>query len=147
MNYEKEYAKKLTTPEEAVKIVKSGDWVDYGWCANHPRVLDKALAERMIKEPSLTDLKFRGGVALWMPEVAKIPNAKEQMCWNSWHASGYERKLTDNGIGYYAPLRFLNCPAITVTTSNMSMSRSSKWLLWINMGILISAFPHPISRP
>lgn len=36
MNYEKEYAKKLTTPEEAVKIVKSGDWVDYGWCANHP---------------------------------------------------------------------------------------------------------------
>ncbi|MCB6443596.1 hypothetical protein, partial [Streptococcus salivarius] len=24
MNYEKEYAKKLTTPEEAVKIVKSG---------------------------------------------------------------------------------------------------------------------------
>ena len=110
MNYEKEYAKKLTTPEEAVKIVKSGDWVDYGWCANHPRVLDKALAERMIKEPSLTDLKFRGGVALWMPEVAKIPNAKEQMCWNSWHASGYERKLTDNGIGYYAPLRFSELP-------------------------------------
>lgn len=110
MNYEKEYAKKLTTPEEAVKIVKSGDWVDYGWCANHPLVLDKALAERMIKEPSLTDLKFRGGVALWMPEVAKIPNAKEQMCWNSWHASGYERKLTDNGIGYYAPLRFSELP-------------------------------------
>ena len=110
MNYEKEYAKKLTTPEEAVKIVKSGDWVDYGWCANHPRVLDKALAERMIKEPSLTDLKFRGGVALWMPEVATIPNAKEQMCWNSWHASGYERKLTDNGIGYYAPLRFSELP-------------------------------------
>lgn len=110
MNYEKEYAKKLTTPEEAVKIVKSGDWVDYGWCANHPRVLDKALAERMIKEPSLTDLKFRGGVALWTPEVAKIPNAKEQMCWNSWHASGYERKLTDNGIGYYAPLRFSELP-------------------------------------
>ena len=110
MNYEKEYAKKLTTPEEAVKIVKSGDWVDYGWCANHPRVLDKALAERMIKEPSLTDVKCRGGVALWMPEVAKIPNAKEQMCWNSWHASGYERKLTDNGIGYYAPLRFSELP-------------------------------------
>ena len=110
MNYEKEYAKKLTTPEEAVKIVKSGDWVDYGWCANHPRVLDKALAERMIKEPSLTDLKFRGGVALWMPEVAKIPNSKQKMCWNSWHASGYERKLTDNGIGYYAPLRFSELP-------------------------------------
>ena len=110
MNYEKEYAKKLTTPEEAVKIVKSGDWVDYGWCAIHPRVLDKALAERMIKEPSLTDLKFRGGVALWMAEVSKIPNSKYQICWNSWHASVYERKLTDNGIGYYAPLRFSELP-------------------------------------
>ena len=24
-----EYRKKLRTPEEAVKVVKSGDWVDY----------------------------------------------------------------------------------------------------------------------
>ena len=110
MSYEAEYAKKLTTPEEAVKIVKSGDWIDYGWCANHPLVLDKALADRMIKEPDLTDLKFRGGVCLWMPEVAKIPNAKERMCWNSWHSSGYERKLTDKRIGYYIPLRFSELP-------------------------------------
>lgn len=110
MNYAEEYQKKLTSPEEAVKIIKSGDWVDYGWCANHPLVLDKALAERMSKEPDLTDINFRGGVALWTPEVAKIPNAHERMTWNSWHASGYERKLIDKGIGYYSPLRFSELP-------------------------------------
>lgn len=30
MNYREEYKKKLTTPEEAVKVIQSGDWVEYG---------------------------------------------------------------------------------------------------------------------
>ena len=34
------YKQKLTTADEAVKVIKSGDWVDYGFCAIHPRVLD-----------------------------------------------------------------------------------------------------------
>jgi len=110
MDYKQEYQKKLTTAEQAVKIVKSGDWVDYGWCANHPLILDKALAERMTRETDLTDINFRGGVALWTPAVAQIPNAHERMSWNSWHASGLERKLIDKGIGYYSPLRYSEMP-------------------------------------
>ena len=47
MNLNKEYAAKLVTAEEAVKIVKSCDWVDYGWCTGTPETLDKALAERL----------------------------------------------------------------------------------------------------
>ena len=31
MDYQKLYQEKLTTPENAVKVVQSGDWVDYGW--------------------------------------------------------------------------------------------------------------------
>ena len=30
------YQKKLTSAADAVKVIKSGDWVDYGWCTNHP---------------------------------------------------------------------------------------------------------------
>ena len=30
MDFAALYKSKLTTPEEAVKVVKSGDWVDYG---------------------------------------------------------------------------------------------------------------------
>lgn len=30
MNDETEYRSKLTTAEDAVKLIRSGDWVDYG---------------------------------------------------------------------------------------------------------------------
>ena len=28
MNFQEMYRQKLTTPEEAVKVIRSGDWVD-----------------------------------------------------------------------------------------------------------------------
>ena len=34
------YRQKLTTPEEAVKLVKCGDWVDYGMATSEPILLD-----------------------------------------------------------------------------------------------------------
>ena len=68
MNVQELYQKKLTTAAEAVKAVKSGDWVDYGWCTNHPYTLDKALAAR---QSELRDVKVRGGVTMWMPEICK----------------------------------------------------------------------------
>ena len=61
MDFKALYASKLCSAQEAVKVVKSGDWVDYGWCTNHPVALDKALAERL---PELEDVKVRGGIAL-----------------------------------------------------------------------------------
>ena len=68
MNFQEMYRQKLTTPEEAVKVIRSGDWVDYGWSTGTPDVLDKALAAR---KDELTDVKIRGGVTMWMPEIAK----------------------------------------------------------------------------
>ena len=46
MSFIKEYAQKLVTAEEAVKVVKSHDWVDYGWTTGTPVALDAALAAR-----------------------------------------------------------------------------------------------------
>ena len=60
MDYNAMYQQKLTSAAEAVKVVKSGDWVDYGWCINHPVALDKALASR---QDELYDVKVRGGGA------------------------------------------------------------------------------------
>ena len=74
MDYQAMYQQKLTTAEEAVKVVRSGDWVDYTWCTNHPIALDKALAAR---KDELTDVKVRGGVTMWMPEIAKAEDAGE----------------------------------------------------------------------
>ena len=41
MDYEALYQQKLTTAGGAVKVVKSGDWVDYGWCTGTACALDK----------------------------------------------------------------------------------------------------------
>lgn len=35
------YEQKKTTPEEAVRLVKDGDWVDYGMTTSQPIVLIK----------------------------------------------------------------------------------------------------------
>lgn len=61
MSFLEEYKQKLVSADEAVKIVKSGDWVDYGWCTGTPDALDKALARRT---DELKDVNVRGGILL-----------------------------------------------------------------------------------
>ena len=107
MDYQALYQQKLTTPEQAVKAVKPGDWVDYGWCTNHPVALDKALAAR---KDELTDVKVRGGVTMWMPEIAKADDAGDHFTWNSWHCSGVDRKIIGKGMGFFAPMRYSELP-------------------------------------
>ena len=107
MDYQAMYQQKLTTAEEAVKVVKSGDWVDYGWCTNHPIALDKALAAR---KDELRDVKVRGGVTMWMPEIAKAEDAGEHFTWNSWHCSGIDRKIMTKGMGFFSPMRYSELP-------------------------------------
>ncbi len=107
MDYQALYQSKLTTPAEAVKLVKSGDWVDYTWCTNHPVELDKALAARAHE---LTDVKVRGGVTMWMPEIAKADDAGDHFAWHSWHCSGIDRKILAKGMGWFSPIRYSELP-------------------------------------
>ena len=44
MDFMEMYAQKKMTAEQAASLVKSGDWVDYGWCVNTPVAVDAALA-------------------------------------------------------------------------------------------------------
>ena len=46
MDIREAYNQKLRTPEEAVKVVRNGDWIDYGWNACAPVALDRALVQR-----------------------------------------------------------------------------------------------------
>ena len=109
MGFGHEYAKKLVSADEAVKVVKNGDWVDYGWCVATTYDLDKALARR-VEEEGLTDLKFRGGICMWRPDIFDVSNASERITWNSWHMSGIERKAIHEGIAYYSPIRYSELP-------------------------------------
>ena len=107
MDYQALYQQKLTTADEAVKVVKSGDWVDYTWCTNHPVALDQALARRANE---LEDVKVRGGVTMWMPEIAKAEDAGDHFTWHSWHCSGIDRKIISKGMGYFGPMRYSELP-------------------------------------
>lgn len=107
MDYRLEYAAKLTSAAEAVKHVKSGDWVDYGWCSATPVALDKALAKRMVE---LSDVKIRGGILLQRPAIFDVENPKDHFVWNSWHMTGIERKAINEGFAFYAPVRYSELP-------------------------------------
>ena len=103
-----EYEKKLVTADEAAAVVKSGDWVDFAWGCSTPDTLDRALAKRL---PELHDVKFRGGMLMRRPAIADIENPAEHFCWNSWHMTGVERKMIDEGFAFYSPMRYSEMPS------------------------------------
>lgn len=107
MDYSKEYKQKLVTADEAVKVIKSGDWVDYGWCVATVDALDKALAKRI---DELKDINLRGGILLKPLAVFAREDSGEHFTWNSWHMSGLERKMIAAGYAYYAPIRYSELP-------------------------------------
>ena len=107
MDYTQEYKQKLVSADEAVKVIKSGDWVDYGWCTGTPDALDKALAKRT---DELKDVNLRGGILLKPLAIFEREDAGEHFTWNSWHMSGIERKYINRGFSYYAPIRYSELP-------------------------------------
>ena len=100
-----EYRAKLRTPEQAVRAVKSGDWVDYTTSLGFPILLDAALAKR---RDELTDVKIRGNLLFGPIQTVECDPTREHFCYNSWHCSGYERKLCDKGLCNYIPMIFRN---------------------------------------
>ncbi|MDD2190695.1 MAG: butyryl-CoA:acetate CoA-transferase [Eubacteriales bacterium] len=107
MDIYKEYERKLKEPNEAVKVIKPGDWIDYGWTATAPAALDIALAKRL---KDLININIRGGNLLSEPEIFKLEDAKNHFTWNSWHIGSIERKAIDRGFVYYAPIRYSELP-------------------------------------
>ncbi len=107
MDFSEEYRQKLVSADEAVKVIKSGDWVDYGWCTNTVDALDKVLAKRT---DELKNVNLRGGILLKPLAVFDREDAGEHFTWNSWHMGGYERKLINRGCAYYAPIRYSELP-------------------------------------
>lgn len=107
MDFYKEYQQKLTTPEEAVKVVKSGDWVDYVAYMGFPALLDAALAAR---KDELENVNVRGLLFDQPIQIAEQDPEREVFTFNSWHMLNYERKLCDRGMCNFIPMLFRNLP-------------------------------------
>ena len=102
-DFRKEYARKYRTPEEAVEVVKSGDWVDYTSNVGFPYLLDRALANR---KEELHDVKIRGNLCFGPIQTVECDPEREHFIYNSWHCSAYERQLCDRGLCNYIPMIF-----------------------------------------
>lgn len=136
-----EYREKLITPDEAVKVVKSGDWVDYTSNLGMPVLLDRALARR---RDELYDVKIRGNLIIKGPiEVAECDESQQHFTYHSWHCSSYERKLCDRGLCYFIPMVFHNNAAYyeyflkvnVVMVSVTPMDRHGYFNFSVNTGV------------
>ena len=105
VDYQAEYKKKLKTAEEAVRIVKSGDWIDYGSNNAMPYSLDAALAAR---KNELHGVKVRGNLTPGPIQVIECDPEMEHFIYNTWHCGGYERKMIAQGRAFYIPMLFRN---------------------------------------
>lgn len=106
-----DYRNKFVTPEAAAaKAVRSGDWVDYGFGAGFPELLDRALAGR---KEELKDVKIRGGLVI-RPRIEAVECDPEQSAFTyySWHIGDYERKLQSRGLCRFIPMILRSLPEL-----------------------------------
>ena len=83
MDYNKLYKEKLISAEDAAKLVKDGDYVDYSWGVISPHDFDEAFAKEITK---LNDIVVRGGVELEKFKLFDADPTNEYFVYNSWHS-------------------------------------------------------------
>ena len=102
-----EYRQKCVSADKAVKVIQSGDWIEFAWGASHSGLLADAIARR---KEELTDVNIRGGVILKpLPFIEQDPEGRH-FTWNSMHMSGYERKLARQNMAYYLSIKYSEVP-------------------------------------
>jgi len=99
----KQYRSKLVTAEEAVKVVKSGDWVRYGYSFSKPTALDMELAKR---KDELFDVNIHCSTCLRKFYTVEADPTTLHFRYNSGHMTAPERYLRDKGMAYYIPAQF-----------------------------------------
>lgn len=105
-SYAEEYRQKLCTPDQAVQLVKDGDWVDYSQTLAFPVALDAALAARL---DQLHDVKIRGAIATRPIQVVEQDPEHRAFTYNAWHCSGLDRSYIDRGMAYFTPMLYRDC--------------------------------------
>jgi acyl-CoA hydrolase len=106
-SFESELKRKTVAAEEAAAMVKSGDWIDYGFGVAQPDVFDHALAGRIAQ---LSEVRIRGTLALRPRAVIEADPEAHHVRYFSWYFSGLERKLHDRNLCGHIPMNFGEAP-------------------------------------
>ena len=107
MHARQDHPPQRITAEEAARLVKSGDWVDYCSTLSQPDAFDAALAARVSE---LHDVKLRACLTVKPRAVLEADPEGEHFTWFNWHFSGYDRQKHDAGISHYAPINLGELP-------------------------------------
>ncbi len=103
-----DYKKKLVSADEAVKCIKSGDWVEYAFGICSANEVDAALAKR---KDELMDVKIRCDIGAYQHYTAEADPSGEHFVWNSWHVAGQDKKFIGKNL-YYVPMKFHENPML-----------------------------------
>ncbi|HWW21566.1 MAG TPA: acetyl-CoA hydrolase/transferase C-terminal domain-containing protein [Steroidobacteraceae bacterium] len=98
---------KLISAREAAELVKSDDWVDYGFALGQPDLFDQALGARASQ---LQRVKIRGALTVRPRAILDADPGGEHFLWYNWHFSGYDRRQHDAGRCNYIPMNFGEAP-------------------------------------
>lgn len=109
-NFMEEYQRKLVTADEAARVVKSGDWVEYGAVLNCASDFDEALAKR---KDELWDVKIRTAIGPYRHHTIEADPSGEHFVWNSWHQAGQDRKYANSKNLYFCPMNLSELPQMT----------------------------------
>ena len=93
--------------DEAAALVKSCDWVDYGFGLSQPDLFDRALASRAAE---LSDVKIRSALTLTPRATFEADPHGRHFHFFNWHFSAYDRKQHDAGRCNYIPMNFGETP-------------------------------------
>ncbi|HOJ51945.1 MAG TPA: acetyl-CoA hydrolase/transferase C-terminal domain-containing protein [Syntrophales bacterium] len=95
-----EYRNKLRSADEAVKVVKSGDWVFYSHFVMFPEVLDAALSKRVGEMENVSVVVSTG---MHPAQVAIQDPEQRTFTYYSTFCSANDRQLAKKGLCYFIP--------------------------------------------
>lgn len=113
-NWEEQYKSKLVTADQAAKVVKSGDWVEYCFGIHMPVDFEAALARRV---DELWDVNIRCDIGSYPHLTLEADPTGEHFTWNSWHVAAHDKKYIGKTL-FYIPMKFHENPKMTRESQN-----------------------------
>lgn len=110
------YQEKLKTPDEAVKVIRSGDVVFMGEFVQGVEALDAALAKR---KDELKDVILITTTRAKPLKCIEADPKREVFTWDDWHFSGLGRKYFEQGLLSYIPFTYHQGPRIIAKYSKV----------------------------
>jgi len=108
VNYMEEYKRKLVSGDEAVKVIKSGDIVNYGEFVMNSTYLDECLARRV---EELENVNIRTTTCPFQPKAVLADPERKHFIYNDIHMSAASRSLHDRNLCNYIPFTYHEAPS------------------------------------